>query len=68
VRTVIDDMDAALDAALLMTFPASDPIAVFIPGSDSASVAASQTSAANTFQPDQSPRKDPAQRVWSRSS
>jgi len=48
VRTAIDDMDTALDAALLMTFPASDPIAVFMPGSDSQSVAASEANVAKT--------------------
>ncbi len=31
MKTAADNIDAALDAALKMTFPASDPIAVFIP-------------------------------------
>jgi len=33
VKTTADSIDAALDAALDMTFPASDPIAVFMPDS-----------------------------------
>jgi hypothetical protein len=33
LRTAKDSIDAALDAALDMTFPASDPVAVFVPES-----------------------------------
>ena len=37
--TAADSIDAALDAALDMTFPASDPIAVFMPDSSERPVA-----------------------------
>jgi hypothetical protein len=33
LRTATDSLDAALDAALAMTFPASDPVALFRPDS-----------------------------------
>ena len=43
VRTPADPVDNALDAALEMTFPASDPVAVFVPGQeDPAAVQAKQ--------------------------
>jgi len=34
LTTGTDNIDAALDAALDMTFPASDPVALFVPESD----------------------------------
>jgi len=34
VRNATDNLDAALDAALDMTFPASDPVALFIPAAE----------------------------------
>jgi len=44
LRTAADSIDAALDAALDMTFPASDPIAIFMPDSDGRTVVADQSS------------------------
>ena len=32
MKTLADHVEQALDDALSMTFPASDPVAVFIPG------------------------------------
>ena len=40
MKTDTDSIDAALDAALDMTFPASDPIAVFIPAASEHPIAA----------------------------
>jgi hypothetical protein len=42
MRTTMDSLDAALDAALVMTFPASDPVALFRPDSGRGDVAAEQ--------------------------
>jgi len=39
VRTATDSFDAALDAALEMTFPASDPVALFMADPDRGAVA-----------------------------
>ena len=39
MRTTMDSLDAALDAALVMTFPASDPVALFRPDSGRGAVA-----------------------------
>lgn len=39
MTTAANNIDAALDAALVMTFPASDPIAVFMPDSSERPVA-----------------------------
>ena len=39
MSTAMDSLDAALDAALAMTFPASDPVALFRPDSGRGAVA-----------------------------
>ena len=45
VRTATDSLDAALDDALEMTFPASDPVAIFMADPGRGAVAPGQGAA-----------------------
>ena len=53
MRTATDNLDAALDAALEMTFPASDPVAPFMADPGRGAVALDRVGP--QFNPDQIP-------------